>query len=162
MKTFEITFMPTPPQEMDLESAQTSINGLSYERVAGRGIYFKFGDMNVSPIGHMWFLRNENLRRRTLRIHYCGQVPLYMSFFISRSSLAERYLFPVQLEKTEQTRAFDLVVPDKVEFKETAIFGFYFERRGASSRVGEFYIEKVQMLEAPELVAATGRRGGKR
>ena len=60
-----------------------------------------------------------------------------------------------------QLGVFELTVPDRVDFKETAIFGFYFERRGGSNRVGDFFVEKVQILEAPELVGA-GRRGARR
>jgi hypothetical protein len=160
MKTFEITFMTTPPQEIELEGPQTSINGLSYERVPCRGVRFKFGEMNVSPIGHMWFMRGTDLRRRTLRIYYSGKVPVYTSFFISRSSLTDRYRFPVELVRSEETRAVELVIPDKAEFKETSIFGFYFERRGGSNRVGEFSIEKVEILEAPALVPADLKRMG--
>ena len=94
-------------------------------------------------------LFRSDLRRITLRISYAGTVPSNISFFISRSSLAERHLYPVCLENTQETRCFDLPVPDKPEFKETSIFGFYFERRGAGNRTGDFFLEKVQLIEVP-------------
>jgi hypothetical protein len=157
MKTFEITFMIQPPRQLELDGAQTSINGLSYERVPCKGIRFKYNDMNTSPIGHLWFLRGEDLCNKTLRIYYSGIVPLEISFFISRSSYGERYAMNVRLDNTESTRYFDLTIPDKPIFKQTSFFGFNFERRGARSKAGEFYIEKVELLEDPELAGYRNR-----
>lgn len=149
MADIEITFM-TEPREMELDGAQISINGLSYVRVPGRGVRFNFGEMHVSTLGHMWFWRAHDLRGMILRVLYSGNSPTLINFFISRSTYGERYIYTVRLEKTEEGRTFDLYVPDEPAFKETAIFGFYFERRGAGNRTGEFFVEKVEVIKALE------------
>ncbi len=148
MVKYILTFMTQSPRQMDLEGAQTSINGLSYERVPGRGVRFKYGDMDASPLGHMWFWRSEDLRGITLRLYYSGIVPNYIHFFVGRSSYSERHLTLFRLENSpDDLKSFDLLIPDRPSFKETAIFGFHFERRGASNKTGDFLIEKIERIE---------------
>jgi hypothetical protein len=159
MKIVEITTFMTEPRQMELEGAQLSINGLSYERVPGRGVRFQFDDRNASPIGHMWFLRNMDLRHTILRVYYSGTCPLYVTFFISRSSIADRHIYAIRLEPADEPRSFDLTMPNKPAFQATNLFGFYFERRGASNKRGDFYIEKIEMNETPEHALYHPRRG---
>ena len=163
MTKYEITFMTQSPRQMELEGPQTSINGLSYERVPGRGVHFKFGEMNVSPLGHMWFWKGENLQAATLCVYYSGKVPSLIYFFIGRSSYSDRHLFLVQLENTpEGLKSLDLAVPDKPSFKEIAIFGFSFERRGAGNKSGDFFIEKIECLDSSQQPAALSEKAARR
>ena len=132
------------------DSLQGTINTLSYERIEGRGIRFRYTQIPEDFIGHFWWFEPQDLRGKTVRIFYSGIVPSEITFLVRRSYWAVETACRFHLEDSPETKILSFQVPNKLPFKEVSIFELRIEKARAGRPYGDFLIEKVEVVESDD------------
>ena len=120
---------------------------MPYEKIRGRGIRFRYTEIEGDSIGHAWFFKPRDLRGKILRVRYSGIVPCEMVFKIARSSESAAVSSRVRLESSSETKTFALRIPAAFPFREVSVFKFEIEKETAGRPYGDFLIEKVEILK---------------
>jgi hypothetical protein len=137
------------PEFIFHEDAQGAINFLPYEMLEGKGTRFHYSKMEGETAGHFWFLKPQDLRGKTIQIHYSGIVPQEMVFKLSRSSSSACAVYRSPLRNGAETKAVAFKVPDTFPFKDVGIFKFEIERSRSGKTYADFFIRKIEILNRP-------------
>jgi len=132
-------------QLMTHHDLQGTINTLSYERIEGRGVRFRYTQIPEDFIGHFWWFGPRDLRGKTVRIFYSGIVPSEITFFIRRSYWGVETRYTFHLEDSPETKILSFQIPDRIPFKEVSIFELRIAKSRAGKPYGDFLIEKVEV-----------------
>lgn len=141
----EMTRENTLLQLIHHNDLQGTINTLSYERIEGRGIRFRYTQIPEDFIGHFWWFEPKDLRGKTVRIYYSGIVPSEITFLVRRSYWGVEAAFRFHLEDSPETKILSFQIPDRIPFKEVSIFELRIEKARAGKPYGDFLIEKVEV-----------------
>ncbi len=142
------------PALLDHTELQAMVNYLEYETLSGKGVRFRYdGLLYEQHMGHKWFLkRPRDLRGKAVRIDYRGYVPREMNFRIARSETSAAAEKKVMLEDApNSTRSILIDIPGTIPFRDVGFLEFWFDREGAGRSHADFIIEKVVVLDRPEM-----------
>ncbi len=124
---------------------QGTINTLSYERIEGKGIRFRYPQIPEEMVGHFWWFKTRDLRGKTIRVYYSGIVPHEITFLISHSSQSAKAIYSFHLEDSPTTKIISFQIPNRPPFKDISIFELRVEKSRAEKPYGDFLIEKVEV-----------------
>ena len=131
------------------DGLQGTINTLPYERIEGKGVRFRYTEIPEQIIGHFWYLKqSQDLRGKSIRIHYSGIVPNELSFLFFRSYWSVKAIYNIRLEDSKETKTITFQIPDKLPFKDISICELRIGRAQAGKPYGDFLIKKVEVLES--------------
>ena len=137
---------------------QGTINALSYERIEGRGVRFRYTEIPEEMIGHFWYFRSNDLRGKTIRIYYSGIVPHEITFLVAHSYWSTKAIYRFRLEDSPETKVLSFQIPNRFPFKDVSIFEFRIEKSRAGRPYGDFLVEKVEILEGGDDSTLIGTR----
>ncbi len=124
---------------------QGTINTLSYERIEGKGIRFRYTQIPEDFIGHFWWFKARDLRGKTIRVYYSGIVPNEITFLVAHSYQSAKAIYHFPLEGSPETKVLSFQIPDRLPFKDISIFELRIERSRAERPYGDFLIENVEV-----------------
>lgn len=129
------------------EDEHGAIGLLPYEKTEGKGIRFNYSSIENEKIGHFWLFEPKDLRGKLISIAYSGNVPKEITFKLSRSSTSAIAAFHFPLESSSETKSLVFKVPNTLAFKGVAVFKFEIDIQKAGRSYGDFFIERVEVLE---------------
>ena len=124
----------------DLEAA---IGLLSYERAADGKYHFRYRGMNKDIMGHYWYVRDLDLRGKTLRVRYSGLVPRKMTFKAGKSETSAFVEQEFDLVDGSASKQISFQIPNTPAFSQVKFFKFEIVKSRAGRLAADFYIENV-------------------